>query len=489
MGIRIQPLDIEVPQGPSEDPFENDLLDRKETVEVLTHLAGSIEGPCVIAVDSEWGSGKTTFLRILAQYLRNNNFPVVEFNAWETDFAGDPLVAFSAELTDGFEEYLEVESAKVERLRVASKKLIRIAIPPALRAATGGLMDLEAILRQWDEVAESHAEVRLRQYQEGKQYVEDFRDSLEAMAATLSKSRSGRPLIVLIDELDRCRPSYAIELLEIAKHIFSASHIVFVLAVNRGELAHSVKAVYGRDFDAKGYLRRFFDVDLMLPEPDRASFIDALLDRTDFDGYFSRTQDVDGQQTWGLCKAMIVDYFSDSGVSLRGVAQATHRLGLVLGSLATNQRSFATAAVIALILRFLDSEIYWKFIRGESSDRDVIDRIHQGVEGTNLRSKISACQFEASVVVAGHEIAESLRQGSYESPLIEHYRQVIAEKQMKSQASRLDEVGRHAQSVVSLSEELPHRFIHGMGFLVAVKRIELISAGLISDPAIEDGDS
>ena len=142
MGIRIQPLDIEVPQGPDEDPFENDLLDRKETVEVLTHLVGSIDGPCVIAVDSEWGSGKTTFLRLLAQYLRNNGFPVVEFNAWETDFAGDPLVALSAELTDGFDDYLELESDNVKRLKLASKKLLRLAAPPALRVATGGLVDI-----------------------------------------------------------------------------------------------------------------------------------------------------------------------------------------------------------------------------------------------------------------------------------------------------------------------------------------------------------
>ena len=85
-----------------------------------------------------------------------------------------------------------------------------------------GLWIFDAILKQWDEDSESYAEVRLRQYQEGKQYVEDFRNSLASMAATLSKSHDGRPIIVSIDELDRCIPSYAIELLEIAKHLFSA---------------------------------------------------------------------------------------------------------------------------------------------------------------------------------------------------------------------------------------------------------------------------
>ena len=488
MGIRIQPLDIEVPQGPDEDPFENDLLDRKETVEVLTHLVGSIDGPCVIAVDSEWGSGKTTFLRLLAQYLRNNRFPVVEFNAWETDFAGDPLVALSAELTDGFDDYLELESDNVKRLKLASRKLLRLAAPPALRAATGGLVDIDAILKQWDEDSESYAEVRLRQYQEGKQYVEDFRNSLASMAATLSKSHDGRPIIVSIDELDRCRPSYAIELLEIAKHLFSADHVVFVLALNRDELAHSIKAVYGRDFDALGYLRRFFDVDVMLPEPDRASLISSLLENTGFHSYFRSTLDVEGQQAWGICREMVLEYLSNSDVSLRRVAQAIHRLGLVLASLASNQRSYAIAAMVALILRSIDSGMYRKFCRGQVSDRDFVERIRQGHEGTRLSRMISAYQFEAYVVVAGHAVAQSLGQSSYESPLINHYNQVIAEKEMNAHRMPLDNLGKHAKAVVEQSKRLPTEFPHDVGFLVAVRRLELVEGGLMSNSQ-RDGES
>ena len=89
MGIRVQPLDIDIP---AEDPFTNDLLGRKEAVEILTNILRSIEGPCVLAVDGAWGAGKTTFLKILSRYLRNHRIPIIEFNAWETDFAGDPFL-------------------------------------------------------------------------------------------------------------------------------------------------------------------------------------------------------------------------------------------------------------------------------------------------------------------------------------------------------------------------------------------------------------
>ena len=68
---------------------------------MLTHLIGSLDGPCVLAVDAAWGAGKTTFLRIWAGHLRKLGFPVVEFNAWETDFTDDPFLALSEELTEG----------------------------------------------------------------------------------------------------------------------------------------------------------------------------------------------------------------------------------------------------------------------------------------------------------------------------------------------------------------------------------------------------
>ena len=80
MRIRIQPRDLEVPE---KTPFRHDLLNRRESVEILTQLVGTLDGPCVFAVDAAWGNGKTTFLRMWAQHLRNQEFPVVEFNAWE----------------------------------------------------------------------------------------------------------------------------------------------------------------------------------------------------------------------------------------------------------------------------------------------------------------------------------------------------------------------------------------------------------------------
>ena len=268
MGIRIQTREIDVPK---DDPFKNDLLGRKESVEVLTHLVGSLEDPCVLAVDAAWGNGKTTFLRIWAQYLRNQKFPVVEFNAWETDFSGDPFVALSTELTEGLRKYDDKPlAAKIDDTKKKAEEVLRRAVPSVIRLATVGILDVGPLMEQ--EVGQalaSYAKDRLSEYHEAKKSVKAFRDSLQNMADTVSKFSENRPLIVVIDELDRCRPSYAVELLEVAKHLFAVDRIVFVLAVNRSELAHSIGALYGSGFDAMGYLRRFFDVDFRLPDPER----------------------------------------------------------------------------------------------------------------------------------------------------------------------------------------------------------------------------
>ena len=124
----------------------------------------------------------------------------------------------------------------------------------------------------------SYAEARLSSYRQGTRICPGVQKHPPRHGKHLGeKSEGDRPLVVVIDELDRCRPSYAAELLEVAKHLFTVDHIVFVLAVNRSELAHSIRALYGSEFDAQGYLRRFFDVDFQLPDSARKPFIEESL--------------------------------------------------------------------------------------------------------------------------------------------------------------------------------------------------------------------
>ena len=488
MGIRIQPREIEVPEY---DPFRNDLLDRKESVEVLTHLVGSLEGPCVLAVDAEWGNGKTTFLNIWAKYLRNQKFPIVQFNAWATDFSGDPFLVLSKELTGGLKEYTDESMA--QKVEDGAKAVLQWTVPTLIRFGAASIPLAGAEVGQ---ALASYARERLSAYQAAQKSVETFRDTLQDMATEVSTSKDGRPLIVMIDELDRCRPSYAVEFLEVAKHLFAVDHIVFVLAVNRSELAHSIKALYGADFDAKGYLRRFFDVDFVLPAPDRKTFINKMLASIQIDDYFKRTKDEAARGDYEVVKKCLQCFFHAPDLSLRRIAQAIHRLGLVFASLRSDQWSFAKMATVCLILRTIDSDLYQKFILGDITDLEVVDKVFNRPGARTLQHQNEGHLFEAAIIAATQE-KRWMTEETTRSQLLQQYHELIGPDEVSKlgrlsawdgyqmvttgpDCSGLD----HARTIVILA-----RLSNNAGFRESVQRIELFSANLIDDPAPEQKNS
>ena len=472
MGIRIQPREIDVPE---DDPFKNDLLGRKEPAEILTHLVGSIEGPCVLAIDAAWGAGKTTFLRIWSQHLRKQGFPVVEFNAWETDHSGDPFVALSGELTEGLQEYKDEPLApKIAKTKEIATEILRQSIPNVIRATAADIGDVP-LMEEVSQSLVSYAKDKLSGYQKAQKSVNKFRNVLQDMAGTLSKARGDRPLIVVIDELDRCRPSYAVELLEVAKHLFSVENIVFVLAVNRSELGHSINALYGSEFDAEGYLRRFFDVDFRLPEPERNAFIVAMLKATQINDYFSRTNDENLSRCGhaDAVQGLLQGFFGSSDLSLRLIAQAIHRLGLVFASLRSDRWSLALVTVVALIVRTIDSDLYYRFVRGEVSDLEVVNTIFNRPSAKALKHEDIGGMFEAILIRSRAEITPSSS-----SELLQKYKDQVA-TEGSDNASQAPEQN-HANKVTELvgvfrSSRLVNEFKD------AAQRLELLSTDLVEE--------
>ena len=474
MGIRIQPREIDVPPN---NPFENDCLGRQEPAEILTHLLGSLEGPCVLAIDAMWGNGKTTFLRMWAQHLRNQKFPVVEFNAWETDYAGDPFVALSSELTKGLREYEGPDKGLTEKITNAATEVLQSVNPGLVQSA------IASISLPMAQTLASLAKERLSGYQAAQKSVKAFRGVLQNMAKTLSESHQDRPLVVMIDELDRCRPSYAVELLEVAKHLFAVDHIIFVLAVNRSELAHAIRALYGSGFDAEGYLGRFFDVDFVLPAPERDAFIEDRLTAIQIDDCLGRVQDQNPQREAQIARNLLRGFFGTPDLSLRQIAQAIHRLGLVLASLQSNQWAFATTAVVALILRTINADLYRRFVRDEIPDLEVVDTVFSGSEAKDLRQTYEGQWFEAIIIIAAQEetILNAWELEKISSPLLKRYRQLKQDLPPTTLPAPGDPDQAYAKRVLALIDSHRaewHTTGRGIGFKESVRRLELLSADL-----------
>ena len=440
-----------------------------------------------MAVDAGWGTGKTTFLRMWAAHLRNEGFPVVEFNAWETDFAGDPFIALSTELTESLRGSCNgALEEKLERTIEVAKEVARRSLPGAIRLLTMGALDLQPLIeKEAAQVLSSLAENRVSEYQKTREALNKFRESLQDTANALAESNDDRPLVVFIDELDRCRPSYAVELLEAAKHLFAVDKVVFVLALNRTELAHSIRTLYGIGFDAAGYLRRFIDIDFRLPDPDRADFINGSLDAVRIAEFFKRTADKNATDDHeeAVVRDWLNRFFSAPEFGLRRIAKAIHHLGLIFATLRSDQRSFGITAVVALIVRTVDLELYHKFARGEATDLEVVDRVFERNAGLReLQKNHHGCLFETMIILAAHEVSGD--DGSpTNSPLLTRYEEQAGDEVCDATTKQhAEEIIQRVQRLAGETTTLRFGTIgRRFGFKHSVQRLDLLSTGLVSE--------
>ncbi len=224
-----------------EDGFEgHDQLGRKSTADALSDLVDRIEDPMVIALDGGWGSGKSFFLKCwVGEHLqrKGNTTQTVYFDAFANDFMDEPLVSLLACLLERFEELGPEEKSKLDKAKAVAWKLgpsaLRIGASWLTFGATDHLGDAGDVVAEavGDEFMQS-ADSFWREAQERQGVMEQFREALKAL--TVGEDGEARKLVIVVDELDRCRPDYALALLEIIKHFFAVPHVHFVLGVFGG---------------------------------------------------------------------------------------------------------------------------------------------------------------------------------------------------------------------------------------------------------------
>ena len=371
MNLRLQSDEVEIPH---DAPFANDLLDREDSIRSLSRLMASLDGPGVVAVDASWGMGKTTFLRMWAEHLQLEGVRVAAFNAWRTDFAREPFIALSSELADALAAMPELKGrAPLHRFKQAASGVARAAALPTARVALAAVPGVGGqIAAELSPNPHSAYRRESERYAETRRAREEFRESLAAAAAQVATATDGRPLVVMIDELDRCRPTYAIELLELAKHLFDVDHVVFVLCLNRSQLAQSVRVIYGEQFDASEYLGRFFDIDYRLSSPERERFIGATLGSLGIvENIAAETRGWFGGSEPEFPKELLAQIFDRPQLSLRAIQQTVQRLAVILASV-PEEGIYAETLIVLLLLRTLDASLYRRLVSGEETDENAV---------------------------------------------------------------------------------------------------------------------
>lgn len=260
MILKHQPIDIE-----DNDIFKFDKLDRKESIENLSSLLISTNNAFTLSINANWGAGKTTFIKLWKAYLKQHHgINSIYFSAWEDDFSKEPLISILGEINQYISENFyadpEVEK-KFEKVKNIGGKILKRGIPAFLKGITSGLVDLDKGFEEAiGTIAESTAKELIDNYSKDKLVTEEFKNIIKDLLSYIDKDK---PFVVFIDELDRCRPTYAIELLERIKHIFGIDGLIFVLAIDKTQLGESIKSQYG-NIDTDNYLKRFIDMEFSL---------------------------------------------------------------------------------------------------------------------------------------------------------------------------------------------------------------------------------
>lgn len=255
---------------------DSNFLGRKEVGQKLTELVDRVEDSMVVALDGPWGSGKSFFLQrwVGAHSLEfEGKATTVYLDAFKSDYLDDPLIALTSAIAQRFENESEpdrrVSWGKAKKSAVA---LSGSAFRVGLRMGTAGLYELagpiiEAALGSASEDIENWAEDTFwKQERSRKSAMDDFRSALEDLTVAGADGEESRSLVIVVDELDRCRPDYALAMLEVAKHFFSVPRVHFVLGVNMDAMKHIVRVRYGAKIDAGEYLKRFVTVRMVLPK-------------------------------------------------------------------------------------------------------------------------------------------------------------------------------------------------------------------------------
>ncbi len=258
------------------DPFANDWLERKGFADQLTNIVeNNKQGEVVIGLSGQWGEGKTTFVEMWQKHMENKNIASIYFDAFEYDYLEDVFLSLAIEIynyakVNGLtaqEDYLNKSKNTYHLLQAMIAKTSPINIDSSFQEK---LVDNDRQLFDIAKIIEDNLNFSLdnafEQALKHKEVFRDFKKSLSQLAT--QASNQDMPLVVIIDELDRCKPSFAVEVLEKIKHLFLVEGVIFVLSMHHEQLEESIKKVYGQNIDAHTYLQKFIDYPTRLPKAD-----------------------------------------------------------------------------------------------------------------------------------------------------------------------------------------------------------------------------
>lgn len=350
---QIKHKDLEIPE---DKPFANCKLNRATEGEYLTNLITKVSGNYTLAINDQWGRGKTTFVRMWEASLKQEGYHTIYLNAWENDIVSEPLVCILGEIlpliTDDSSKakLLEHSTALVKNWKKLVPEVVKslaMLLSPAIgdlsKEATDSLIN----------APEDSLRKEIEGYKEQQTEILQFKQNL---AECIQKKCEKKPLIFIVDELDRCRPDYAVDLLEKVKHFFSVEGIVFVLAIDKDQLISSIKGRYGSEsIDGNAYLKRFIDFEYTPKDPNMEDFCIYLyhyMGMDEFLGTREKSAKTERQDEKNFL-SVATQLYTQKGLSLRDVERMFSHIRLALLMLPEDKMGLPFMAEMLTLLTFL----------------------------------------------------------------------------------------------------------------------------------------
>jgi len=277
--------DLELTEDNLLKTIENDYIGRNRKLNKLIEIILAQSKGKVISIDGKWGTGKTIFVKQLqtlndnddiASKIKNGSlneellkkyretFIVHYYNAWEKDNHSSPIKSLVFSLLNEYPKYKKKSSKEQNQIPI----------------------DIKAFIKNL--TMDGYNIDKVESYEDLAEEIITIEEQITSLNKLIDEILpKGKKLLLIVDELDRCKPTYAVELLETIKHLFKNDRIIFIIANNSEQLTHSITNYYGLNFDGYGYLNRFFDLIIELNDVDVKKYLENVCEIDETSYYYN----------------------------------------------------------------------------------------------------------------------------------------------------------------------------------------------------------
>lgn len=239
---------------------------REQVAEKVIQLLTAPVDVSPMVIDGDWGTGKTEFCHKLINKFRteHENYRLLYVDAFQADHADNPLLTVLSGVIG-----LLPEGGQKNTLRNKAMPVVRFAAAAIGKAVVSHVLkqnaeDLaegleDSLQDAADQAIDASFKALLKDHEEAQKNLQALQTALESIA-------KDAPIVIFIDELDRCRPDFAVQMLEVIKHTFNVEGLQFVLVTNTRQLKAAINHRYGRQVDAQRYLDKFLKFSFRLPD-------------------------------------------------------------------------------------------------------------------------------------------------------------------------------------------------------------------------------